>query len=759
MNWLFSLMVFQYTILLLHGRPDISSTLAPEKITLEMEHPSSVPAVITSLGIETSPGMTNTEIKKHLSTTLAVSPPSQTTKRMLSTVKKIDPTKKATNKPELVTFSTAIPSMEAIIKTTRYQDVDNRTKENMHAKQFTANHSKRNNNKSHVQPTSLYNTTHLRNLKQQYVNRLNRQYLGNIYNYNPYLAQVMTTPKAFQAIVAPPPQQTYFIVNSDDIGALDAIQTNGNLGNFVNVGNLGHIFNVDNPLNANFQSSLTASDTYQQVPRPPPLTVNIPYHEFPTPSPPLLYNSANITKLYSIIGSSTPDPYNNYEQVQTKPSLVRKKVVKFSVTTHRPYKHNNKNGNGHYSNKYSNKPHNNHNTDEFNQSNENHHHSGSEQFNSNESNVNKISIVYNESSQLYHTHNNDNNKHVINIGGNGSKFKNESLSQSTPKECLVTSNTQNENVCNSNDLKITIKIDGNNLNNATNKNEVIAKQKKKKLTTTTTTTTSVPFYDDLSYESDETKEESDELSSFLEPIQNLFGFFTPASRSRRRQRKGQNNKGGHKDKSGEIVNKYQTIILQTPEPPKKDHSKKDVKSLIYKVLALLPIFAILKPLGFGIWTLALSPLLVVVIGGVALGVILYPFLAISRKQIYYASANRSPKIVIHKHPRPIHSKPIYNPVQSKPSNPTYGDPSYTVAKWNAPERRRYSIIPNSNSHSRKMFYNNRQQNRMIPIHLRKLQERSKRRARDTQFQQWLLIQNNFNIRIMSPNQDYDYFMD
>lgn len=747
MNWLCSLIVFQYTILLLHGRPETSSTSLPEKITLEMEHPSSVAAIITSLGSEPSAGIVSADTKKHLSATVAVSPPSQTTKRVLSTahVKRVEPTKKA----ESVTFSSATINTDAISKTTRYHDVDNRTKEIMHAKQLTANHSNRNYNKAHHQPLLLNNTSNLRELKQQYVNRLNRQYLGNVYSYNPYLAQVLTTPKTIQTIVAsaPPPQQTYFIVNPDEIGSMDSYQTNGNFGN---LGNFGNILNIENPLSSNFDGTFSTSETYQ-VPRPPPpLTVNIPYHEFPPQSRPFLVNSANITKLYSIIGSSTPDPYDNYEEVQTKPSLIRKKVVKFSVTTHRPYKYNHKHGNHQHNQKYPNKSGENVSNDKFiEHNNDNKHGLGSEHLDNNH----RISIVYNASSQII----NVNNKNTNDL----TKSRNESLSQQPQKECVVTpssGNTQNENVCNSNDLKIIIKFDGNSIANATKKNEVKSKPKKKKLTTTTTTTTPAPYYDDLSYESDETKEESDELANFFEPIQNIFGF-APATRAQRRRRRKRPNKNkdkdkkGHKDKSGEIVNKYQTIILQTPSPPTTTErpSKKD-KSLFYKFLALIPILTVLKPLGFGLWTLILSPLLVITIGGVALGVILYPFLAISRKQIYFASTQRSPRIVIHKHPRPIYSKVI----QSKPSISSGLGPGYTLAKWTAPERRRSSISRDTNTNTRRMFYNNNQQKRIIPIRIRKLQERSKRRARDTQFQQWLLIQNNFNIRIMSPNQDYDY---
>lgn len=731
-----------------------------------MEHPSSVSAIITSLGNEPSLSTGSADLKKHLATTIAVSPPAQVTKRVLSTtaqIKKVEPTKKVTNSPQSHSFSpAAAAALDAIAKTTRYHDVDTHT-HIMHAKHKNAKHFAQNSNQtspsSTSQPINRNNTAHLRKLKQQYVNGLNRQYLGNVYSYNPFLAQTLTTPKSIHTLVASAPQQTYYIVNPDDITSFDPIQSNINLANFGHLANtetLGSVLNVPHPFNTNLVGTLSTSETFDlpQLPRPPPLTVNIPYHEFPTPThTPTLINTANITKLYSIIGSSTPDPYTNYEEVQTKPSLIRKKVVKFSVTTHRPYKYgnnfnnnnSNKHGNGQHKHKHNNY-HNNNNKrpDYFDNG------SGSD---NHQNSVNKISIVYNESSQFLNE--NTQNYQYQNQPINELNAKNKSNIQTTPKECLVTpslGNATNENICNSNDLKIIIKFDGNSILNTTDKNAVKAKPKKKKIVATTTTTTPIPYYDSLSYESDETKEESSELGSFLEPIQNIFGFFPS---ERKPGKKGNKNKEGHKKKSGEVVNKYQTIILQTPAPPaEKPH--KDHKSLFYKFLALLPILAILKPLGFGLWTLVLSPLLVIAIGGIALGVVLYPFMVISRKQIHYASG-RSPRIVIHKHPRPMYKKPINNmPVFKKPPQPSPLGPGYLLARWKESERRKSVLPPHLNINTRKTFHNNRQQKRIIPIRLRKLQQRAKRRARDTEFQQWLLIQNNFNIRIMSPNHDYDY---
>lgn len=785
MNWIYSLIVFQYTILLLQGRPETSTSSMPEKITLEMEHPSSVSEILTTLESSPPPEIVSPDTKKHLSANVAVSIPSQTTKRVMSTTqsRKNEPIKKATKTPEMVStssssssaFPTASSDIDFVAKTTRYGvDVD-QSREIMNAKQLTTNNV-------YKSQLILNNPSLLRQLKQQQINRINRQYLANVYSFNPnsnqFFAQVLSTPKSIQAILAPDPepepilspnpisvaQSTYYLVDPNGIDSIDNIQTNAN-----------SFLTYENQFNPHYVSS----ETYQ-VPRPP-LTVNIPYHEFPTPSPPLLINSANITKLYSIIGSSTPDPYNNYQALPTKPSTTRRKVVQFTVTTHRSVKythkkgqspsHNTKNSHKNNQNHYSEQHHHHHHyhDDSHENYNENHkhaqnnvnkkHESGTGQFNNNNQNdVNKISIVYNESSQIYST--NDNRK-PININ-TGNLNKNESNAQSTTKECLVTPNLANpqlENVCKSNYLNILIKFDGTNIPNATEKNEVKPKAKKKKPTTTTTTTTTTVAPDSSSYESDEIEkyddddeeEEEDEQEGDLgifEPIQGIFDFL-PSNRARRRRRKRPNknkDKNKHGQKSSEVINKFQTIVLQSPAPPtappeSDKHEFHLSKKSLLKLLALIPLFGLLKPFFFGIWTIVLSPILVIAIGGLALGVVLYPFLAISRKQIYYASSQRSPRIVIHKHPTSRYGSRV----------PAQG---IRIAKWNSGEKRRNYTPQNLNHHRR--FYNGIHPKRIIPIQYRKYQPRSIRQRRDTQFQQWLLIQNNFNIRIMSPNHELDY---
>lgn len=824
MNWFYSLVVFQFTILLLHARPETSSstgtptTSSHEQITLKLEHhsspspspsPSSVPSIVLQTSGENGPSSPATVVSdstKQSSTTAAASTPVQTTKRVLTTVaqvKKVPPTKKAVKIQETTPSASTVASsaQRTTAKTTRYIDKHNHnhTHSIMHAnvtaKYFnnTSNHSNSSNNDINNNNNNNDNSTkisNLRELRQQHVSGLNRQYLGNVYNVNPYLTQLVTTPKTVHTFLSSAPQQTYFIVHPNDIANFDPqLQNNINLaqlGSVANVDGLGNLLNVGNAINTNVVSTLSATESYQ-IPRPPPepqLTVNIPYHEFPTPSsnmalPPVpqtppLFHSANITKLYSIIGTSTPDPYTNFQQVPLRPSVYGQKVVKFSVTTHRPYKSNsNRYGNGQNKRRPIQK-----NQPNFNHNNGNNGHFNSNQVDNNQNTVNKISIVYNESSQFINANNNANQNSPVD--NSNSSAKNESFAQTKPKECLVTPNTANgqaENVCNSNDLKIIIKFDGSSIANATEKNAVKSKPKKRRKTVIMTTSTSTaataePFYDSLSYASDETSEESNELSGIFEPLQNIFGLMEtssverrPGHRHRRRRKKPQKEGHKHKKSSEEVINKYQTIILQTPTPPTTTATPmKSHKSLLYKFFAILSMIALLKPLGFGLWTLVLSPLLVIVTGGVALGVILYPFLAISKKQQIHYASSRSPRIVIHKHPRPAYARPaIQKPIPKRPVHPSQLGPGYVVAKWHTNERRRIDLSRNTHSNAHKMTHNHRRrqqlQPRRIPIP-RNIPIRSKtrprRHARDTEFQQWLLVQNNFNIRIMAPNHDYDY---
>lgn len=356
------------------------------------------------------------------------------------------------------------------------------------------------------------------------------------------------------------------------------------------------------------------------------------------------------------------------------------------------------------------------------------------------------------------------------------------------KECLIKFNSPNvagENVCDTNDLKIIIKFDNPSIANETTERPKQRKKRPLKPKTTTTTTTTpaptspLPFYystnnEDDYYESTEVDEESGEFGSFLGPFQNIFGFGSDdqAQEKRPNRRKkpshgngghGQQNGGhGHNKPMSPDINKYQTIILQSPAPPTMapaPASKHNIKkSTLLKFLAFLPILTVLKPALFGLWTLVLSPILVIAIGGIALGVILYPFLTISREQtISYSSPYRSARVVIHKHPRPKKRQPqnrIVIPADKRSRPPFVRRRTFTIEP-----HLRYRIVQSAPTR-RHVSISHRRWKPRPPIRIRTFHHhnhRSKRRAQDASFEQWLLIQNNFNVRVMSYNDFNDYY--
>ena len=95
MNWICCLIVFQYTIQLLQGRPETStSSSSLEKITVEMEHPASVSAIITTLENALPLEFSGTELKKHLSATVGIPSQKPTHAVSASQIKKIIQQKK-----------------------------------------------------------------------------------------------------------------------------------------------------------------------------------------------------------------------------------------------------------------------------------------------------------------------------------------------------------------------------------------------------------------------------------------------------------------------------------------------------------------------------------------------------------------------------------------------------------------------------------------------------------------------------------------
>lgn len=820
MGWLHTFIVFQCTILLLHGRPDgTSTTLASssspaslpkvnDDVPIQMEHPASVAAIVASLESKSAPAVIS-ETRNHLPANIQTV---QTIKRVMTPVTSI----KMTEKPkEITSRSTAAPT----IKTTRYNHIS--------SLQSVHNNNTDHNNQLHVQESnkninnnnnSMLNDENVKKSRYLHENKSNRQFVENVYTLNTYfsttaspptlyqtnqwpyaqiLVSSLTTERPFQSFLAPATQTETILVNSDYLyDPTNRINPNQNYLNF----------------NSNFENG---EKFEYQIPKPlPPINpnpiVNIPYRRRPvysTPSPTLLHLSKNITRLYSVIGSSTtPDPYNQYQKLHIKPPVTRRKVIKLIVTTKRSIKHNHNSSNNnkkHHSESCNGNCHNgNNNVNKSNKngskngSNNNHNHNDSSNDDNDNSwdsgnHFNAVNVQYNESGQIISNFNSNPNLYSTyqSNGNNPNNFNtnfhtiNQQLQNNTKsKECLIKFNSPNvpgENVCDTNDLKIIIKFDNPTaVNNTTEKPKQRKKRPSTPKTTTTTTpapTSPLPFYysannEDDYYESTEVEKESGEFGSFLGPFQNIFGFGSDNEAQekrpnrRRKPSHGQQN-GGHghnKPMAVPDINKYQTIILQSPAPPTMAPSpstKHNIKkSTLLKFLAFLPILMVLKPALFGLWTLVLSPILVITIGGIALGVVLYPFLTISREQtISYSSPYRSARVVIHKHPRPKKRRPqnhIVIPADKRSRSPFVRRKTFSIEP-----HLRYRIVQSTPSRRRASISHRRWQPRP-PIRIRTFHHhRSKRRAQDATFQQWLLIQNNFNVRVMSYNDGDNDFND
>lgn len=813
----------------MHGHPDgtaSNSTHAPanaDRAALEMEHSASVAAIVASLE-QQSNSAKMPETRKHLTANVAISPSTELTKRLLTppATKKVEQKKETTATAEAsssttttttqtttqtstsaarTTTTTAAPTTAAkttkAAKTTRYY--------NKHSREQSVNNNQKNNNFSYKNkfkiPTEVDESTKEVGTDRPESER--RQYVGTVYTLNTYLTtspqppppstfyqpnpwqyapilpSALTTPKPLQTFLAPAIQSGQIYLTPNDLYNLNAINSNSNSN--LNLKPAQNLNLSPGPNIFNFDTHLNEFETYQ-IQRPPASTesiINIPFaSEYSTVSPTLLHLSKNITKLYSVVGSSTPDPYNNYQKLPSKPSVTKRKILKLSVTTKSPNRHDRPNPDYHHH--YHNENENNYDGHKTNNQNDHHNHFNNE----NESNFkptndhrnpnwngNKFNVQYNESSQYISSFNSHSNTNQYNgTDFNSNNQKQQKTNTTTTKECIITPNTANlPTGCesNTNDLKITIKFDDATLTNLNQTNNAILKQKQRRKSSTTTTSSPFFYFDASSgTESSATVEESDEdyeFSSYLEPIQNVFGFAPDDRAQRRRPNHGNNMQhGGAKPD----VNKFQTIILQSPPPPTTEATKHHSKnSYLHKFLALMPILAILKPLGFGIWTLVLSPILVIAIGGIALGVILYPFLAISREQVAYASLHRSPKIVIHKHPTPRYvraQKSTPHPAPITYRKPNYsglssGSGSDTIAP---PFIKRRVFSDMTNRHRRRpLRYSSFSRpkittlggsgKRHLPIRMRTFLRRNKRRAQDKNFQQWLLVQNNFNIRVMS----------
>lgn len=338
------------------------------------------------------------------------------------------------------------------------------------------------------------------------------------------------------------------------------------------------------------------------------------------------------------------------------------------------------------------------------------------------------------------------------------------INATTTKDCLVRPNS--ENICGSNDLNIVIKLDtGSSPNAATpNDGKVRVKQKVRRVRTTTI----VPYikyepynYDDHNDDEEEDDDAQDEdygISSYVEPIQNVFSLM-PAYETRKKK-KPMHMKKPHKHHDDDMVHKYQTIIVQThappvtEAPPKKHIKEFSLHGLFYKLLAFMPFLAI-KPIFFGFWTMVLSPILVIAISGVALAVTLYPWISISHDQVAYArlQSRRAPKIIVHRHPvrRPDRG-PSVRLHTTKPFGRQERKPPFL--------RRRTLTSQPPFGQMREPSDNGSSRSKRFPLTQRAnvmRHRRMNRHVRDTHFQEWLLVQNNFNVRILSPHKDRDHY--
>lgn len=241
---------------------------------------------------------------------------------------------------------------------------------------------------------------------------------------------------------------------------------------------------------------------------------------------------------------------------------------------------------------------------------------------------------------------------------------------------------------------------------------------------------------------------------------------------------GNNNNNSNRDKKKRKGMKkpehtIQTILLQqpyamttttpapapaiTPMPPKtlaivepEKHSK--YGGYFEKFLAVLPLLSILKPLSFGFWTLALSPLLVVAAGGVAIAVILYPWFTLSKEhQVSYRSR---PTVVVHKHASPVvrvyRRRPgaIVRPLRKKPHNSIiWRERSDTIE--NGPKTMQHSLDGVLEGQFLEREGAKKNLLRRPRRHLRRVAfVEGDEDIRDVEFRNWLLTKNNFQINIL-----------
>lgn len=748
MNWLCSFVLIQCTLLFVHCRPDIIGiTPSSERVTLETQQTASVAAIIKSLENGTPLTM---ETRKHLAANVAIAEPIQNLQRHLAhAAAEINKNTEASSSKnrfdgEKVTVSSATPTTTTAAaaatstttkkaatsaKPTRYRhwlhmkrELANISTENSLFKS-QKNHQNGENVDNKLKPNLLTNVDAIDALST-HVNQTNRQYLGNVYGINKYFTESLpatpvnkpiqwlftplktSTQKSIQAIFKPTTQSTIFYLQPDDTFTYNE---------FLAYPGIEHISSLD------FEPSDT--ETYQ-LQRPTSAHTNIPQYGDSSAFNLLHPNQNNFTSLYAIIGASTPASYANIYEPQTQSTVIKNKIQKIEITTEKSI--------------------------------------GSYQ---NASYLTELSAHRNGSlSNVGHAESNPTNEN----------FKATSTSPYT-KECII--KPDSDNMCDAKDLQIIIRLDNGLKPNKTtgNRGKVRVKQKIRRFTTTTTTTTTPTPYNDYEpyqYEEEQEEEQEEEeededygFSNYVEPIQNVFSL-EPATRKKKhghssKPMKQKPNK--HGQDNNDVVNKFQTIILQTQappirtttDPPAEKHTKKfSLHSLLYKLVAFMPFLAI-KPIFFGFWTMVLSPIMVIVVSGIALAVTLYPWISISNEQVAYARLSSQRPIIVHRHPvRKIRPR--------KRVKPRIALQHTTNIKENMRRppflRRALTLYPPF--YERRETFDNGIRSKRFPLAPRinnNQRHRSKRRVRDTHFQEWLLVQNNFNVRILSHNDQDNYY--
>lgn len=755
-------MVLQCTVLIVHCRPD-STGITPsiERVTLESQQTASVAAIIKSLENGTPLSL---ETRKHLAANVAFTEPLQSLQRHLphgspdinKNVEPTTPTKNRFDGEKLATPTTTTTTTTTVTATStttkkpvttakpiRYlhrlymnrnaKHISNANETTQHTHLVDGQsqiHVKHNNNNS---LTNVDASTQFRS----FANQTNRQYLGNVYGINTYITKpLLATSTTNQSI----PWQLTAMVSTTQRPYIETIfrPTTESTTFYLTPNGVFHQTMSDSSpspiIVSNTLFKPIDTETYQ-LHQPPS---HVPQYDGDDESSTLngLQHTQNITKLYSIIGTSTVHSYGNVEETPNTPATVTKnKILKRRVTTVGPSE-------------------------------------PAHDDDSSESQLTDLNIPYTE---RYTTHVEDNSMHAEHNENHGKTNATNILTNKT-KECSI-DGSDSDSICKkTNDLKIIIKLDNGKKRIAHNGN-VRGKVKLRRVTTTTTTTTPTSYADYESYnyeqvddnvDDDDNGEEDDGdygFGGYVEPIQNVLGF-VPAYQTRKK--KPTHEKPNKHDKD-DIVNKYQTIILQTHAPPVRTteaphsptkHTKEfSLHALLYKLLAFMPFLAI-KPIFFGFWTMVLSPFIVIAVSGIALAVTLYPWIMISHEQVAYArlSSRRAPKIIVHRHPiGKIYGRPKM--VRQRPHRTMTINRNVRQPPFLRRRRRHARTLMQPFNEMREAFDNGSMLNsQRFPSTFRTniMRRHLKRRDRDIHFQEWLLVQNNFNVRILSHN-DHDNY--